>query len=39
MNKLLFFLVIIFLYLALYTAANAQTMSNSKYIIQMGNFN
>ena len=40
MNKLLFFLITIFLYLALYTAAaDAQTMSNSQYIIQMGNFN
>jgi hypothetical protein len=40
MKKLLFLLVISFLYLTLYTAsANAQTMTNGSYIIQMGNFN
>jgi hypothetical protein len=40
MNKLLFFLIVSFLYLALYTmSANAQTMSNDQYIIQMGNLN
>ena len=32
-------MVLSFLYLALYTCANAQTMSNDEYIIQMGNLN
>jgi len=40
MKNLLFLLVISFLYLALYAAStDAQTMSNSDYIIQMGNLN
>jgi hypothetical protein len=39
MNKLFLFLVLSFFYLALYTCANAQTMSNDSYIIQMGNLN
>jgi hypothetical protein len=40
MKQLLFVLILSFLYLALYTmSANAQTMSNSQYMIQMGNLN
>jgi hypothetical protein len=40
MSKLLFSLALLLLYLALYTmSANAQTMSNSNYIIRMGNLN
>jgi len=40
MNKVLFFPMLFSLYLILYVAsANAQTMSNADYIIQMGNLN
>src|ERR1035437_2136496 len=40
MSKLLFSLVLALLYLVFYTmSANAQTMSNSDYIIRMGNLN
>jgi len=40
MNKLLFLAVIAFFCLGFYAmSANAQTMSNSNYIIQMGNLN
>jgi hypothetical protein len=40
MNKVFFFLGLTALYLTLYVASvNAQTMSNSSYMIQMGNLN
>jgi hypothetical protein len=40
MKKLFFFLVLCFLYSGLYSlSANAQTMSNSQFMIEMGNFN
>ncbi len=40
MNKVLFFLILSALYLILYAASvNAQTMSNSLYMIRMGNLN
>jgi len=39
MNKLLFPLIILFLYLAFVMPTNAQTMSNDNYVIQMGNLN